>query len=54
MVKPGLKATLTLVVEYDEVPDTEDLEEIIDSARGLGRIKQADLGVHQPYKRSLL
>lgn len=38
-------ARLTLVIEYDYLPKTEELEELVESARGGGHVTKADVDV---------
>ncbi len=48
------KAVMTLVIEYDTVPDRADLEEIIDHANGLGAVTFAKVTYTPPLKREIL
>lgn len=49
MAESKKKATLTLVVVYDEIPDTSDLKnDLVEVASGYGRVIQADLDIHGP------
>ncbi len=53
-VKAGQKvARLTLIVEYDNVPDRIDVDEVVEKARGLGTIVTADLEYVKPCKVDL-
>lgn len=55
-VKKTLKSTravVTLVVEYDEMPSDEHLEELVACARGEGAVQTAELAVLAPFKRDL-
>ena len=38
-------ANLVIVVEYDELPDMEDLARIVDDLNGAGAVKKADLSI---------
>lgn len=53
----AVTAKLTITVEYDsrhEVPDTEDLKEIVEQLRGSGKVVQADLAYLIPSSIDLL
>lgn len=44
-------ARLTLVVDYEEVPDTDEIESLVESARGLGIVVQAELTMLKTTKK---
>lgn len=47
-------ATLELVVEYEEVPDTNELQDLLEKARELGHTIKAQLTIHRSTKVDLL
>lgn len=46
-------ARLTLVVEYEEMPDMNDVQEQVDRARGDGEVVQAELEITKPHTINL-
>ena len=53
MKKPPV-AVLTLVVEYDDLPDRSELEELLDKAREVGGPVQAKFEIRQLVTTDLL
>lgn len=47
-------ATLVLVVEYDEFPDVDEIQSLVETARGFGSIVRADLTVRRAVTKSLI
>jgi predicted nucleotidyltransferase len=45
-------ARLVLIVTFEELPDTAEIESLVESARCLGTIEQADLTYHSPATKS--
>ncbi len=50
---PAVAARLTLIVEFDEVPEMSAVERILDEARGYGGIKSALFETLQLVKKEL-
>jgi hypothetical protein len=53
MAKEIPVARLTLVVEFDTLPEENDLERILDEARSTGAIKSAEYETLKLVKRRL-
>ena len=53
MAEKTLPATLTLIVDYEEVPNTEDLHNLVEEARGLGHIRTAILHIRKDTEMDL-
>jgi hypothetical protein len=47
-------STLELTVEYENVPATSDLQDIVEKARELGHVTKAVLTIHQATTQDLL
>jgi len=47
-------ATLELIVQYEEVPDTSSLQEVIEKASELGSVVKAELTIHRSTKVNLI
>lgn len=47
------KATLTMVVHFDYVPDRGDLERIVDEARAYGDVRSAIFETLKPVKEDI-
>lgn len=52
-VKPKPVARLTMVVEFDEIPDDDAIERILDEARAVGAIAKAEFETLQLVKKIL-
>jgi hypothetical protein len=52
MVKE-IVARLTLIVEFEEVPSEDELDEIVEAARSYGTTKKAEFETLKPVKRTL-
>lgn len=46
-------ARLTLIVTYETLPDPEDVREVVEAAKGLGRVEKAMLEVLTPSEIDL-
>lgn len=51
---PPSKGRIVLAVLFDQVPDDDAVRDLMDAARGVGSIEQADLQTFAPLKRDLL
>lgn len=47
-------AMLIISIEIDGAVDENELEELVEKARGIGRVNKAILEVKKPYVRDLL
>jgi hypothetical protein len=47
-------ATFTLIVEYDEMPDTAELRRLVEEARSYGGPIKAELNIYAPKTINLL
>ena len=47
-------ATLVLEVSYDTLPDTTDLNDLIEKARELGGVDKAEFTIHKTSKMCLV
>lgn len=48
-------ATLTIVVAYDvDLPDSEDMENVLDACRSAGRVESAEFTIHRAVTRKLV
>jgi hypothetical protein len=47
-------ARLTLVVEYEDIPDAREIEEVLDSARNYGGVKRATFETLELVKKELV
>lgn len=53
MTAPKPIATLTIVIDFDEMPESSYLDDIMDKAREFGAVQRADLEVHTPHTTDL-
>lgn len=53
MTAPKPIATLTIIIDFDEIPESSYLDEIMDKAREFGAVQRADLEVHTPHTTDL-
>ena len=53
-VRETTVARLTLVVEYEALPDTSDIEELVEKAREYGAPVKAELEIFKASKVDLL
>ena len=49
-----IAATLEMTVTYESVPNTSELQELIDKAREYGAVVKANFTVHRAVKQSLV
>lgn len=51
--KSKVIATLTLVVEYEELPDNSEIEDVLDKAREVGYVQKASFTVLRAVTKEL-
>jgi len=51
---PTTVATLNIIVKFDELPNNEDLERIVDEARSYGRVTYATLEIVAETKKEFV
>lgn len=45
-------ARLDIVVEFEELPDTSDIERILDEAKAYGAVAKAELTIHKTITKT--